>query len=338
MINGAPLWGAVQKNAGGGLAEGDKPMISWSTARLAGIEFGDGVMTVAQIRRKQGGRLVLTHAGWAECDPSSPPRAIAANVRDLWKRAGITTRTVCASLRSASAVVRYFSVPSMTDAELAKTLRLQAEESLQMPATKLVVEWQVHPRSETLPGGIVPAITGILVAAPRQDVERQLEILDMAGLDPVIFDMRGLAVSNLVAALQPDWEGDSLCLMNLATHSADIMVRQHSNRFYPHTVYCRSSVCKESPGFLVENIRDVARYCEYKLGWDPISKLVMVGGSSPGDVLATTLRQELKVTVDCWNPLDVIRISGRKLEAILASSEAHKEMLAPVLGLAIRRM
>lgn len=309
-------------------------MIGWSTSDLAGLEFGDGYVTAVRLRRKQDRSPVLTHAGWIDHDPAANPKAVADAVRALWRQAAIPTRTVCASLRSASMVMRYFAVPSMTDEELKKTLSLQAEEALQMSGDKLVVEWHAQPRSDV--DAVSAAISGVLVAAPRHDVERELEILDLAGLDPAILDMRGLAVMNLFSKLQPNYESAPLCLISVSPHAADIMVRQAAGRFYPHTTYCRASTWGEAPGFLVGNVRDVLRYCEYKLGWEPVSRIFLTGELLPGDPLVGAMASELKLEVSRWNPISDIRVQSGRVERFLAEAKHKAGLLGPAMGMAIR--
>lgn len=309
-------------------------MIGWSTSDLAGLEFGDGYMTAVRLRHKRDGSPVLTHAGWVEYDPAANPKAIADAVRALWKHSGMPTRTVCASLRSASMVMRYFAVPSMTDEELKKTLCLQAEEALQMSGNNLVVEWQAQPRNQAEAESA--AISGVLVAAPRHDVERELEILDLAGLDSAILDMRGLAVMNLFSKLQPNYEAVPLCLISVSPHAADIMVRQAAGRLYPHTAYCRAATWGETPGFLVGNVRDVLRYCEYKLGWEPVTRILLTGELLPGDPLVGAMSAELKVEVSRWNPISDVRVQSRRVEHFLAEAKHKAGLLGPAIGMAIR--
>ena len=311
-------------------------MIGWSTSDLAGLEFGDTYVAAARLRRQKDGTFVLTHAGWIDHGEATSPKGLAEAVRNLWKTSGIPTRMVCAALHSASSVMRYFAVPAMIEAELRNTLRLQAEEALQMTGDKLVVEWHALPRAAN---GMAPAsLNGILVAAPRADVERELEILGYAGLDPVIVDMRALAVANLHAALEPGLENEPVCLVNVSAHAADIMVRQRAGRLYPHTVYCRASTWAESPGFLVDNVRDVLRYCEYKLGWDPASRLILTGDLPQGESLAEALAQSLKLPAARWDPVAGFRVKSRRVADMLSEGGGKAGLLAPALGLAMRRV
>ena len=311
-------------------------MINWSTTDIAGIEFGDHHVAAVRVRGKGEGALTLTHAGFEEYDAASAsPKAISEVVRALWKKSGMPTKTVCASLRSGSLVLRYFSLPPMTVTELKRSLELKAEEALQMSASEIVVEWHLDEASQG--GGGVP-LTGLLAAAPVKDVERELDVLYDAGLDPVILDVRALAVANLYQVMGSDVSNpEPVCLVNMAQHSADVMVRGRGGQLYPHAIYCRASAWSAAPGFLAENIRDVLRYTEYKLGWDPAIRVVFTGTIPDDESFFSVLKESLGTGLECWDPVTGISRKSKAVTALLSCKAASAGLLAPALGLALRR-
>lgn len=226
-------------------------------------------------------------------------------------------------------------MPSLSAKELSSALRLQAEEALQLSREQLVVEWHVHQCGTAGAGG--KPITGIFAAAPVADIERELEILNIAGLDPVILDVRAFAAVNLYSTLRHGDDGQCVCLINLSPHSADVMVRTGIGELYPHTVYCRASTWVESPGFLADNARDVLRYCEYKLGWEPAGRVVLMGESASDPALIAGLEAVLKMGVEYWNPLAEIKIKPGALAEWLTGKCEAAGCLAPVMGMALRR-
>lgn len=310
-------------------------MISWSTSDVAGVEFGDDRLVVTRLGGKRDGRLSLTHAGWIHYSPSAATRDIAAALRTLWKESNISTRTVCASLRSASLVMRYFKYPSMPDPELKSALELQAEEALQMAREQLVVDWHRMADSGKDAGAV--HVQGILFAAPVKDVERQLEVLFMAGLDPVVLDIRAMAVANLYIEMADQQGGAPLCLVNVCPHSADvIMLPAARGAIYPHTVLCRASTWGAAPGFLGENIRDVLRYCEFKLDWERVLKVILTGGVPAGGGFLDAVAAGAKLPVEVWNPLTGMRARSAVEKKVQELQDAGMS-LACSLGLSLRK-
>ncbi len=310
-------------------------MISWSSADIAGVEFGDDRLMVARLAGKGDGHLTLTHAGWISYNHSASARDVAAAIRTLWKESSLSTRTVCASLRSASLVMRYFKYPLMPDPELKSALELQAEEALQMSREHIVVDW--HRMGISGKDGESGHVHGVLFAAPVKDVERQLEALFMAGLDPVVMDIRAMAVANLYFEIAGQRMKGPLCLVNVCPHSADVIVLPAAEgSVYPHTVLCRASTWEAAPAFLGDNVRDVLRYCEFKLDWEHVPKIVLTGSvpATPGFVNAVSAGAKLPVEV--WDPLAAVRVRGG-VEKRISELSGVGASLACSMGLGLRR-
>lgn len=309
-------------------------MISWSTSDVVGVEFGDNCLMAARVTGKGDGHLSLTHAGWRKCSPSAPERDIASALRALWKESGMPTRTVCASLRSASLVMRYFKYPAMPDVELQSALQLQAEEALQMPRDHMVVDWHRVDREAT--ENSVAQIEGVWTAAPLVDVERQLDILFMAGLDPVVLDVRAMAVANLHMVLNSGRDREQLCVVNMCPHSADVIIVPLSGGVYPHTIFCRASTWGDAPGFLSENIRDVLRYSEFKLDWKRVRRVMLTGAVPEVAGFTETVAAGLGLPVEIWNPLPEMHLK-HGVDQSMAGMEGGAMSFACCLGLGLRK-
>jgi len=312
-------------------------VISWSTSDIAGIHLGDSHITATRVTRNGDAIPVITHAGWAPYDASAPEKDIAGILRTLWRSIRMPTKMVCASLRSPAMVMRYFKMPVMSATEMRSALILQAEEALQLTRDKVSVDWciQDRPRGKTEAPSLVTE--GILAAAPMKDVERQLEILSLAGLDPVIVDVRAMAVANLFLLLDERIGESSVCLVNMAPHSADVIVMRRLGGIYPYTVFCRASTWEQSPTFLAENIRDVLKYSEFKLDWDSVKRVLLTGEVPESKAFLEQLKTDLNVAVEVWNPLDVMTIKDQRVKDKVSESAAAASLLVPSLGLALRR-
>jgi Tfp pilus assembly PilM family ATPase len=312
-------------------------VLSWSTSDVAGVNFGDSHITVTRLRGKSGGPFAITHAGWTAYDSGAPEKDIAAALKALWREAGMPTSNVVASLRSAALVIRYFKYPAMARGELDDAVELQAEECLQLQRGDLVVDCHINGPTEAVRDGATGNfIEGVLAAAPVHDVSRIMDIMFMAGLDLLVLDVRAMAVANLYAALAAREETVTTCLVSLSPHSADVIVLAKGGAIYPHTVFCRASTWDETPAFLCENIRDVMKYSEFKLDWEPVQKVVLTGEVQSGDFLAK-VQSGLSLPLEHWEPLKHVGFNSRRIKNLLEANAAQAAMLAPSLGLALRR-
>ena len=312
-------------------------MISWSTSDIAGIHLGDSHITAARVIRRGDVTPVVTHVGWVPYDASASEKDIAGVLKSLWRSARMPTRMVCASLRSPALVMRYFKMPTMSATEMKSALTLQAEEALQLTRDKVSVDWciQERPRGNTEAPSLVTE--GILAAAPMKDVDRQLEILSLAGLDPVIVDVRAMAVANLFLLLDEQIGESSVCLVNMSPHSADVIVMRRLGGIYPYTVFCRASTWEEAPGFLAENIRDVLKYSEFKLDWDSVKRVLLTGEVPESKAFIEQLKTDLNLAVTAWNPLEVMKVKDQRVKVKMSESTTTASLLVPALGLALRR-
>ena len=313
-------------------------MISLSTSDIAGVNFGDSHITATRLRGKGSGPYSLTHAGWIPYDPGASEKEIASAVKSLWRKFRFPTKTVCASLRSASLVVRYFKYPAMSEDELESALELQAEEALQVPRDKLLVDWHLNRGGVTSGGvtGVGRLIEGVLAAAPAKDVDRLLSILSMAGLDPIILDVRAMAVANLYSVIADKHTDAVTCLVNLSPHSADVVVLSKVGGIYPHTVFCRASAWTEAPSFLCENIRDVMKYSEFKLDWEPVERVVLTGEIPTDAEFVGKIQEGVRLPVERWDPLASLVRKSSGVQALLGDTSGNRAMLVPSLGLALR--
>ena len=312
-------------------------MISWSTSDIAGIHLGDSHITAARVERKGDVIPVITHVGCVSYDASASEKDIAGVLKSLWRSARMPTKMVCASLRSPSLVMRYFRMPTMSETEMRSALTLQAEEALQLTRDKLSVDWSLQERPKGNAEAVNPMIEGILAASPSKDVERQLEILTLAGLDPVIVDVRAMAVANLFLLLDEQIGESSVCLVNMSPHSADVIVIRRLGGIYPYTVFCRASTWGDAPGFLAENIRDVLKYSEFKLDWDSVKRVLLTGEVPESKAFIEQLKTDLNLAVTVWNPLEVMTLKDQRVKEKVLELASTASLLVPSLGLALRR-
>lgn len=307
----------------------------WSE-EVVGIDFSDDCLVAARVMAGSSGALSLLNAGWVRVDPAAPDKVWADALRHLWRSAGFSTRTVCASLRSRSALLRYFRYPALDPVELASALGLEAEDSLQLPREEIALDWHLSQSVLVKGSKKETSLEGLLVAAPRKQIRQQLDVLRMAGLYPVAMDLAAAAMANLFAATNPELpEGDPVCLLHLTAHRAEIALRFGEKGLYARSLYPRGASWEASLGSLVEGVQDALKYYVFKLGGQPVHRL-LAGGHLPAhaDFLAL-LQEKAGVPVEKWNPVGRVVPGSSQMRRLLA--EPERPPLEISLGLALRR-
>ena len=316
------------------------PVTTWFSGEedVVGLDMSDGLLTVARVRVGHDGTVRLCNAGWVEIPAGVSEREQAAAIRRLWRQSGMPSSTVCASFRGRSGTVRYFKYPALKREELESALRLEAEETLQLPPAEIVMDWHLNPAgsAESSVTGSRP-YEGLLVAAPRKDVDQFLALLRMAGLYPVMLDLDAAAVGNLFCALHPDPKGlQEVCLVHLTRQCADIAVIFEQRGLYARTVYARGKDWDASLDLLAEGIKEALKYFEFKLRRSPPGKIVLAGRLPTRSGADAWLQTATGIPVEVWDPLQRVVPASFRVKRLLARPGGLPS-LAIAMGLALRR-
>ena len=302
---------------------------------VVGLDVSNGVISAARLAASPKGSLRLLNAGWATVASGASERELATAIRSVWRSASLPSRTVCASLRSRSAIVRYFSYPAMDRVELVSALGLEAEDSLQLPRNQIALDWHLNHQRNPVAGS-ASRLAGLLVAVPRKEVDQQLDLLRQAGLYPVAIDLGATAVGNLFQTLQPDPKSyEDTCVLHLTSQSADMVLLFGGDSLYARTIYARGANWEVSLGSLLEGLQDVLKYYTFKLRGQPVRRLVLSGRVPQIPNFMDHLRSSAGVPVELWDPLASMKAGSRHAQRVM--NDSSKPSLAISLGLALRR-
>lgn len=304
---------------------------------IVGVDISDGMVTAVRVRAGREGGIVLSNAGWDEIPAGASDRQQAAVIRRVWRSSGMPSCTVCASFRGRSCMLRYFRYPALTRDELESALRLEAEESLQLKQTDIVMDWQLSQPVRSGSGSGSRPYDGLLVAAPRADVDKLLAVLRLAGLYPVAVDVGATALCNAYQALQSGAAGDGVtCLVHLTRQCADVALLFARQGVYARSVQARDADWDTSPDTLIESVKDALKYYEFKLRQQPVTRLVLAGRLPPRAGFEAALGKAVGLPVTVWQPLQALVPGSSRVRRLLANP-AQVPPLAISIGLALRR-
>lgn len=258
------------------------------------------------VRTSQG--LILDQLAIEEIAPDSPDRLISQQIRNLWKRRKFPTHTVCTSLHSHSKIVRHFSYNNLTPEELPHVLSLEAEETLQLPPDQVVAEWVLNDRETNKSNAAGKEISGVLVAAPRSQVQQQITLLREGGVYPVNMEVSYSALVNLYQFMTPEANQPSTCLISLSERTADIVMIA-DGKIYPRTLFSVKDGWAGNLGYLLENIKDALLYYHLKIGQEPIQKILLAGQMPDLPTLGDRLVESTSMPVNVMDYLSDPRLA-----------------------------
>lgn len=102
----------------------------------------------------------------------------------------IKTKKVICSLPETKAFLRIISIPKMDECELEEAVKWEMEANIPLPLDQVYYDWQVIP-SELL--GDKNKISLLVVAIAKASVDQTIEVLELAGLEPVGLEIESIA-------------------------------------------------------------------------------------------------------------------------------------------------
>jgi type IV pilus assembly protein PilM len=294
--------------------------------------------------------------------------AVADVIRHAFERAGSKTREVAASLSGNAVIVKKINLPQMTDAELAESIRWEAEQYIPFDVQDVNLDYQVlEPGKEV---DMRRTMDVLLVAAKKEKIADYTGVIAQAGRLAVVVDVDAFALQNAFEAnydLQPDVTtvlmnvGASTININIVMGSASLFTRDISAGGNAYTealqrefnltfeqaeqakrggdaanvgpAEIRSVVRAVTENVLLE-IQKTFDFYRATAPSDRLDRIMLSGGGSRVDGFADALQDRFGVPVEPLNPFRRIAFDGARFGV-------HAEEIAPTsvvaVGLALRQ-
>lgn len=193
-----------------------------------GLDIGETAIRIVQLK-KSGGKPSLVSYGDAplgiaslHSDSQTDIGKLAAAVSQLVKELKLTTKSVVAGLPASKVFASVITTPKLTQAELEKAIKFQADQYVPMAIDQVKLDWSILG-----PGRSENELEVLLVAAPNTVTAKYLGILEQAGLEVVALEANATA---LYRALVPPTSPPVLVL-DMGTAASDLtIVYQNSPR------------------------------------------------------------------------------------------------------------
>lgn len=162
-----------------------------------GVEIGTSAIKVVVL--KAGSPPILQHAVTTPTPIGSmrdglvvEPQAVATELKNLLAQHRITTRQAVTAVPNQSAVTRNIMVPRMERKDLQDAIKWEAERYIPYPIDEVALDFDLLDDPSTIPEDGQMEV--VIAAAPTEAVARIIEVLQLAGLEPVVIDLKSFAV------------------------------------------------------------------------------------------------------------------------------------------------
>jgi type IV pilus assembly protein PilM len=196
-----------------------------------GIDLGSNSIKLVQLQDTRDG--ICLHKAGSTPTPANAvkggvvvdPLAASQSLKSLLDALQIDAGNVVAGVAGPTVVVREVPLPAMSDRQLRRSIQWEARNYISFPVEDSVVEFQIldRPEDRAASGGQMKVM---LVAAPRDMVDSQVEALELAGLEPLAVEiqpfaaLRGLLASNG----KPHLEGETTALIGIGAAYTEITI------------------------------------------------------------------------------------------------------------------
>lgn len=188
-----------------------------------GLDLGVTAVRVVELK-KRGELHELFHYGFAPfigtvaiSDAEADRAKVAGTISELLKKTGISHKNVAVNVPSSRVFTTLVDLERMSDAELAKTIRFQADSFIPTPLAESKIDWAVVGNSPKDPEKVEVLLSSI----PNTFVESRLRMLESIGLNVIAFEPDTMA---LTRALVPPDNQDTQLILDIGSTTTDLVI------------------------------------------------------------------------------------------------------------------
>lgn len=185
------------------------------------LDLGNTGVRIVQLQGGSGNPGLVSFASTtlpiqvAASDSPLDHDKIAEAIKQLVKDAKIDTANVVAGIPSAQAFSAVINTPRLSEQELAKAMKLQADQYIPMAIDQVKMDWHIIGSGKT-----EQEMKVLLVAAPNSVVNKYLSIVQKAGLELLALEVNALA---LVRSLMPA-TNVAIMILDVGSLATDITI------------------------------------------------------------------------------------------------------------------
>lgn len=194
---------------------------------LVGLDIGSSAVKAVELASAGKSYRVVAYASEAMAPDSIVDGAIidgagvADTIRRVFDRLGTKTKDVAASLSGNAVIVKKINLPQMTDAELAESIKWEAEQYIPFDVQDVNLAYQIMPGAD---GAAPNSMDVLLVAAKKEKIADYTGVIAQAGRVPVVVDVDAFAIQNAFEANYEADPGTVTALMNMGASAININI------------------------------------------------------------------------------------------------------------------
>ena len=186
-----------------------------------GLDIGSHSIKLVGLKMTSKGPF-LTCLGMKEIPPGTDKEDVdklSQILKALFKEAGLETKKVRLTVSGSGVQIKRISIPSLPKAELKEAVRWEIKDHLPFPVETAQIDF--HILNEYVEDNI-KKLDLIVVACPKQLIDRTLSIAEGAGLQPTHLDATPFALWNTLLAWDQLKKEETVALIDLGAEKTGI--------------------------------------------------------------------------------------------------------------------
>ena len=192
---------------------------------LVGLDIGSRSIKAGEIIEGKRGPT-LKKFGMIDIPPGTiedgvinDPEAVSDAIRQLFKTYNIKEQNVAVSIGGYSVIVKKINVQNMPEEQLQETIQFEAEQYIPFDISDVNLDFQILGESEHNPN----QMSVFLVAAKKEMINDNINLVNLAGLNPCIIDVEAFALQNIFE-LNYDAQEENIALIDIGASKTSLNI------------------------------------------------------------------------------------------------------------------
>jgi type IV pilus assembly protein PilM len=368
------LWGMALQNCRplNDLAEDKDMKLKWkrlvgfAQEDLLGLDIGSSSVRMVQLTREQGGYSLVSAAISEIENPDDYSTSVVNAIKKCMAAATNRSKWAVCSVSGNDVAVRHFKFPPLEPDVLEGAVRLEASQVCPFNVDDGVVDYQLIQNESSN-----DSMSGVLVAATNDVVQRKVRLVEKCSLNCVLMDVDGLALLNCLAeikndafplttsaildvggstttlALMGDNQFPSVRTISYAGKDIIAQIAQENNvsvEVVKKDIYNSNETVIPAEKLqvslenacqkLVNSVAETLRYYSTQEKASPVERILVCGGFGMINGFVDILNKQLPVKAILWNPFDTIKCAVDRKYLDIVQSKGP--VMAVAAGLAMR--
>lgn len=188
-----------------------------------GLDIGTSAIRAVQLSGNQKPKHLLKYASVpidskiSQSDSKADQQKLAQKIQEMLSSAGITNKNVAVGIPSQKVFTTVVDIERLSPAELASTIRYQADSLIPTPVADSKIDWAVIGDSPEAAN----KVEVLLSSVTNEFVESRLDILESIGLNVIAFEPDNLALAR--SMLAPN-STDAQMVLDIGSTSTDLVI------------------------------------------------------------------------------------------------------------------